>query len=108
MGASTRSLVVEEDSAKARRGGGEDLVTRQGICGICPAGCWVEVGLREGRLETIRPDESHALGMICRRGQHAPEIIYSENRLRYPLRCGARDPRVPMSSSVSHGTTPTI
>jgi cysteine desulfurase NifS len=23
--------------------------------------------------------------MICRRGQHAPEIIYSENRLRHPL-----------------------
>ena len=24
--------------------------------------------------------------MICRRGQHAPEIIYSEKRLRYPMR----------------------
>ena len=24
--------------------------------------------------------------MICRRGQHAPEIIYSEHRLRYPMR----------------------
>ena len=62
------------------------LVTRKGICGICPAGCWVEVGLRDGKLETIRPDEAHPLGMICRRGQHAPEIIYSEHRLRYPMR----------------------
>jgi cysteine desulfurase NifS len=63
-----------------------ELVTKQGICGICPAGCWVEIGLRDGRLETIREDENHALGMICRRGKHAPEVVYSENRLRYPMK----------------------
>jgi cysteine desulfurase NifS len=34
----------------------------------------------------IRADTGHPLGMICRRGQHAPEIVYSENRLRHPLR----------------------
>ena len=56
------------------------------ICGICPAGCWVEVGLQEGRMVDIRADTGHPLGMICRRGQHAPEIVYSENRLRHPLR----------------------
>ena len=61
-------------------------MTKRGICGICPAGCWVEVGIRDGRLVTIQPDDSHSLGMICRRGQHAPEIVYSENRLRYPMR----------------------
>jgi cysteine desulfurase NifS len=61
-------------------------VAKKGICGICPAGCWVEVGLRDGKLETIRADETHALGMICRRGLHAPEIVYSKDRLRHPLR----------------------
>ncbi len=64
----------------------DGMETRRGICGICPAGCWVKVGLRHGRLETIAADEGHPLGMICRRGQHAAEIIYSENRLRYPQR----------------------
>ena len=64
----------------------ENRITRQGICGICPAGCWVEVGLENGRLVSIEPDSSHPLGMICRRGQHAPEIIYSRHRLRYPLK----------------------
>ncbi|MFQ5890614.1 MAG: aminotransferase class V-fold PLP-dependent enzyme [Gemmatimonadota bacterium] len=59
---------------------------KQGICGICPAGCWVEVGLRGGRLEDIRADTGHPLGLICRRGQHAPEIVYSERRLRYPMK----------------------
>jgi cysteine desulfurase NifS len=64
----------------------ETTVWKKGICGICPAGCWVEAGLQGGRLVDIRQDEGHPLGMICRRGQHAPEIVYSENRLRYPLR----------------------
>jgi cysteine desulfurase NifS len=59
---------------------------QKGICGICPAGCWVEVGLKNGRLTDIRQDTSHALGMLCRRGQHAAEIIYSKNRLKYPLK----------------------
>jgi cysteine desulfurase NifS len=58
----------------------------KGICGICPAGCWVELGMADSRLADIRPDPTHPLGMICRRGRHAPEIVYSEHRLRYPLR----------------------
>jgi len=40
----------------------------------------------EGRIVDIRPDTTHPLGMICRRGLHAPEIIYSEHRLKTPLR----------------------
>ena len=60
--------------------------TRKGICGICPAGCWVEVELRDGRLENIAPDTSHPLGMVCRRGQHAAEIVYGSDRLRHPMR----------------------
>lgn len=59
---------------------------RKGICGICPAGCWVEVGVRDGRLVSIEADKGHPLGMICRRGEHAPEIVHSDHRLRYPQR----------------------
>jgi cysteine desulfurase NifS len=61
-------------------------VWKRGLCGICPAGCFVEVALADGRLVDMRPDASHPLGMICRRGQHAAEIVYSEHRLRHPLR----------------------
>jgi len=76
------------DATRSRRGEGPcpAHATKKGICGICPAGCWVDLGLRDGKLETIGADENHALGMICRRGRHAPEIIYSEHRLRHPLR----------------------
>src|SRR5664280_587164 len=59
---------------------------KKGICGICPAGCWVEVALENGRLVEMRPDGSHSLGMICHRGRHAAEIVSSAHRLRYPLK----------------------
>jgi cysteine desulfurase NifS len=64
----------------------KDLGWRKGICGICPAGCWVDVGLKNGRLIEIKADDSHPLGMMCRRGEHSPEIIYSKHRLRHPMR----------------------
>jgi len=70
----------------------QEMDWKKGLCGICPAGCWVEVGLRNGELVDIRQDTSHTLGMMCRRGRHAPEIIYSQHRLRYPLkRVGPKD-----------------
>lgn len=58
----------------------------RGICGICPAGCWIEARIEGERLVDIRADTTHALGMICRRGEHAPEIVHSERRLATPLR----------------------
>jgi len=63
-----------------------NLTWKKGICGICPAGCWVKVGMENGKLVAIEADTGHPLGMICRRGQHAPEIVYSEHRLKYPLK----------------------
>jgi len=62
------------------------LLWKKGICGICPAGCWVQVGLQDGKLMDIKADTGHPLGMICRRGEHTPEIVYSEHRLKYPLK----------------------
>jgi anaerobic selenocysteine-containing dehydrogenase len=59
---------------------------RKGLCGICPAGCWVEAGLKDGKLLQIRADGSHRLGMSCRRGEHASEIIYSQHRLKHPMK----------------------
>ena len=42
--------------------------------------------MHKGKMVDIRADTEHPLGMICRRGEHAPEIIYSENRLKYPMK----------------------
>lgn len=63
------------------------IETKRGICGICPAGCWIEADIEDGRrLVDLRADDSHTLGMICHRGRQAPSIVHSEHRLSDPLR----------------------
>jgi len=59
---------------------------KKGICGICPAGCWVEIAIDKGRMVDIRPDKGHSLGTICQLGEHAVEVVYSEHRLKHPMR----------------------
>ncbi len=71
---------------KRVRNGEAKIEWRKGLCGVCPAGCWVDIGLKNGRLADIRQDMTHNLGMLCRRGKHAPEIVYSEHRLQYPMK----------------------
>ncbi len=60
---------------------------QRGLCGICPAGCWVEIFFdADGRISQVRADSQSELGMICKLGAHSPEIVYSPDRLLYPLR----------------------
>ena len=60
---------------------------KRGICGICSAGCWVIAEYDgQGRIKRLRPDESTPMGILCRLGEHARDIIYSEDRLLHPLR----------------------
>lgn len=63
------------------------MTEKRAICGICSAGCWVIVSIDDGgRIVGMKPDEGSPMGMICKLGEHAPEIVYSENRLLYPMR----------------------
>ncbi len=59
--------------------------TVTGICGICPGGCGVNIELVDGKIEGISPLKDHPIGVVCVRGLHAKEIVYSEDRLKYPL-----------------------
>jgi anaerobic selenocysteine-containing dehydrogenase len=56
-----------------------------GICGICPGGCGVNIELLDGKIEGISPLKDHPIGVVCVRGLHAKEIVYSKDRLQYPL-----------------------
>jgi anaerobic selenocysteine-containing dehydrogenase len=56
------------------------------ICGICPGGCGVNVALVDGKIEKISPIKGHPMGVVCVRGLHAKEIVYSNDRLKSPLR----------------------
>ncbi len=59
---------------------------KKGLCGICPSGCGVKILMEGDRLRKIRPMEGHPLGIVCTRGIHSEEIIYSEDRIQYPMK----------------------
>ena len=60
---------------------------RRVVCGICPAGCWVEVSYdSSGKLAEVRADAESEWGAVCRLGRHSAEIVYSPDRLLHPLR----------------------
>ncbi len=54
------------------------------MCGVCPAGCGVNVHLVDGKIERQTPLKGHPLGIICPRGLQAKEVVYSPDRILYP------------------------
>ncbi len=62
-----------------------------GLCGVCAAGCAVNVHFADGRIERLTPARNHPLGIVCPRGMRASEIVYSPDRLLHPQkRIGVR------------------
>ena len=59
---------------------------RDGLCGICPAGCWIRAHLQAGRLVEVEPQPDHPMGVLCRIGRHSPAVVHDPDRLHYPLR----------------------
>jgi anaerobic selenocysteine-containing dehydrogenase len=59
---------------------------KKGLCGICPSGCGIEITMEGERLHRIKPMKGHPLGIVCTRGVHAEEIIYSPDRLKFPMK----------------------
>ena len=71
--------------------GEQKTETVTSICGICPGACGVNVKLVDGKIEKILPIKGHPIGVVCVRGVHAREIVYSRDRLKTPLlRVGER------------------
>lgn len=62
----------------------EEILTS--ICGVCPAGCGVNVHLVDSRIKRLSPLKGHPQGSVCPRGMAAREIVYSEDRLLHPQR----------------------
>lgn len=68
-----------------------------GYCALCRSRCGTLNEIIDGRLISVRPDEDHPTGgAVCLKGKAAPELIYSEARVLWPLRRtqpkGAEDP----------------
>ena len=87
---SPRSLSRERVPVRSVTGGAvtsspsPDIV--DGICGICPAGCWVRITRVGGRITDVQPQPDHPLGMICTIGRHSPQVVHDPDRLTTPLR----------------------
>ena len=61
------------------------------VCGVCPAGCGVNVHFDNEKISRLTPLKDHPLGVVCPRGAQAHEIVYSNDRVLYPQkRVGAR------------------
>jgi anaerobic selenocysteine-containing dehydrogenase len=55
-------------------------------CPMCIAQCGVVAVVEDGRFTKVKPDSDHPNAGICIKGYAAPEIVYSPDRLRYPMR----------------------
>jgi anaerobic selenocysteine-containing dehydrogenase len=56
-----------------------------GYCAMCTSRCGVIATVRDGRLTHVNADPEHPNGCICVKGAAAPEIVYSDDRLRHPM-----------------------
>jgi anaerobic selenocysteine-containing dehydrogenase len=54
-------------------------------CAMCTSRCGVLATVEDGVLKQVNADPDHPNGCICVKGTAAPEIVYSPDRLQYPM-----------------------
>ena len=59
---------------------------KKGLCGTCPSGCGIDIMMDGDRLHGIKPMKGHPLGIVCTRGVHSEEVIYSPDRIKFPMK----------------------
>lgn len=57
----------------------------EGLCGVCPGNCAVEIEIVDGKIEALKASEKHGPAALCLRGSKAKGVVYSEDRLKKPL-----------------------
>src|ERR687896_2273142 len=58
----------------------------RGYCALCTAHCATIATVENGRVTRLDPDHDHPNGgVMCIKGKAAPELVYSSDRLDYPL-----------------------
>lgn len=56
-------------------------------CGYCSVGCGIEIGVKDGKAVTVRPNTAHPVnrGKLCPKGLSEHYILEAQNRAKYPL-----------------------
>ena len=58
-----------------------------GFCALCRSRCGCVSTVVDGKLVAVDPDPSHPTGQgLCVKGRAAPELVYAEDRLLYPMK----------------------
>ncbi len=58
-----------------------------GFCALCRARCGCISVVENGRLVAVEPNPDHPTGAaLCAKGRAAPDLVYSSDRLLYPMR----------------------
>jgi anaerobic selenocysteine-containing dehydrogenase len=58
-----------------------------GYCALCISRCGSIAVVENGRFVALEPDPSHPTGQaLCAKGRAAPELVYHQDRLFYPLK----------------------
>ena len=71
--------------AQAQESGSVDKWVK-GVCRFCGTGCGVMVGVRDGKVITVKGDpNNHNAGFLCLKGALMPPIIYAKERVTQPL-----------------------
>ncbi len=56
-------------------------------CALCVSRCGATAVVEDGRFVALEPNPSHPTGKaLCAKGRAAPELVYHEERLRYPMK----------------------
>ena len=59
----------------------------RGYCAICASWCPTIAHVRDGVFIRVSPDKQHPLACdLCPKGFASPELVYSKQRLQYPMR----------------------
>jgi anaerobic selenocysteine-containing dehydrogenase len=62
------------------------IIQHHTYCAMCISRCGVIASVNDGVLKSVNADPDHPNGCICVKGTAAPEIVYSPDRLRYPMK----------------------
>jgi anaerobic selenocysteine-containing dehydrogenase len=58
-----------------------------GYCALCRSRCGCVSVVENGRLVAVEPNPDHPTGQsLCGKGRAAPELVYSPDRLLYPMK----------------------
>ena len=58
-----------------------------GYCALCRSRCGCVSVVEDGRLVAVEPNPEHPTGAsLCSKGRAAPELVYSPDRLLYPMK----------------------